>query len=122
MKADFFRSNYKKILVVLLFLVWIVCPIMIQNNYITHLIFMATIFAVLAASLNIAVDRHEPRKMNPMASTEYTPTAFSPSSHDTLSRPKKFQLRMVEKAKNSRHTATNILPARLPSTVPKAKR
>ena len=55
-----------------------------------------------------------------MASTEYTPTAFSPSSHDTLSRPKKFQLRMVEKAKNSRHSATNILPARLPSTVPKA--
>lgn len=55
MKADFFRSNYKKILVALLFLLWIVCPIMIQNNYITHLIFMATIFAVLAASLNIAV-------------------------------------------------------------------
>ena len=55
MKADFFRSNYKKILVALLFLLWIVCPIIIQNNYITHLIFMATIFSVLAASLNIAV-------------------------------------------------------------------
>ena len=34
--------------------------------------------------------------------------------------PKRFQPRMVEKAKKNRHTATNMLPAVSPKTTPKA--
>ncbi len=50
---------------------------------------------------------------------EYILTAFSPNRYFTLIEPKKCQLRMVEKAKNNRHTATKISPP-LPKQLTKA--
>ena len=55
MKKFSLRTDYKKLVIALCVLVWIVAPLLIQSNYVIHLIFMATIFAVLACSLNIAV-------------------------------------------------------------------
>ena len=46
--------------------------------------------------------------------------AFSPKSQATFSLPKKFQLRMVEKAKNSRQRATKARPTPVPNTEEKA--
>lgn len=54
------NSNKKKekillVLIILIFITWAVAPVVVENSYYIHVLFMVTLYAILAASLNIAV-------------------------------------------------------------------
>lgn len=49
------KINYKSILMLLLLISWIIATATIKNTYVIHMLFMASIYAVLACGLNIVV-------------------------------------------------------------------
>lgn len=49
------KNFLNKYSIALMAVLWIVTPLFIDNSYFIHIIFMVTIFAILASSLNIAV-------------------------------------------------------------------